>query len=145
MKMWSSKLWLRFKQSQIKPEECFRGFNRIRTRGLCVSAAVLHQLVYEDPYVDKVESWLIINQYLYVRSSHNTDMFHFFQGYDELNKLACSKRMGLHSSQHFTELWNWVTQDCCWLDIGRAYLFWHLFPRLLESKDGTAHKGRTNF
>ena len=27
MKMWSSQLWLRFKQSQIKPEKCFRGFN----------------------------------------------------------------------------------------------------------------------
>ena len=36
MKMWSSQLWLRFKQSQIKPEKCLRGFNGIRTRGLCV-------------------------------------------------------------------------------------------------------------
>ena len=51
MKMWSSQLWLRFKQSQSKPEKCFRGFNRIRTHGLCVSAAVLHQLSYEDSYV----------------------------------------------------------------------------------------------
>ena len=51
MKMWSSQLWLRFKQSQIKPHKCFRGFNRIRTHGLCVSAVVLHQLSYEDPYV----------------------------------------------------------------------------------------------
>ena len=42
MKMWSSPLWLRFKQSQLKPEKCFRGFNRNRTHGLCVSAAVLH-------------------------------------------------------------------------------------------------------
>ena len=43
MKMWSSRFWLRFKQSQIKPEKCFRGFIGIRTHGLCVSAAVLHQ------------------------------------------------------------------------------------------------------
>ena len=28
----------------------FQGFNGIRTRGLCVSAAVLSQLSYEDPY-----------------------------------------------------------------------------------------------
>ena len=49
--MWSSQLWLRFKQSQSKPEKCFLGFNGIRTQGLCVSAAVLHQLSYEDPYV----------------------------------------------------------------------------------------------
>ena len=50
MKMWSSQLLLRFKQSQIKPEKCFRGLNRIRTHGLCVSTAVLNQLNYEDPY-----------------------------------------------------------------------------------------------
>ena len=25
-------------------------------------------------------------------------MFHSFHGYDEFNKLACSERMGLHSS-----------------------------------------------
>ena len=58
--MWSSQLWLRLnKQSQIKPEKCFRGFNRIRTRGLCVSAAVLHQLSYEDPNVgSRTVYWL---------------------------------------------------------------------------------------
>ena len=28
----------------------FQGFNGIRTRSLCVSAAVLYQLNYEDPY-----------------------------------------------------------------------------------------------
>ena len=32
------------------PKKKFRGFNGIRTRGLCVSAAVLSQLSYEDPY-----------------------------------------------------------------------------------------------
>ena len=32
----------------------------------------------------------------YVRSSHN--MSHSFHGYDEFHKLACSQRMGLHSS-----------------------------------------------
>ena len=31
-------------------KKVFRGFNGIRTRGLCVSAAVLSQLSYEDPY-----------------------------------------------------------------------------------------------
>ena len=51
VKMWSSQLRLRFQQSQIKPEKCFRGFNGIRTRVLCVSTAVLHQLSYEDPHV----------------------------------------------------------------------------------------------
>ena len=35
---------------------------------------------------------------LYVRSSHNTDMSHSFHGYDKLNKLAYSQRVGLHSS-----------------------------------------------
>ena len=51
MKMWSSQLWLRFKQSQSKPQKCFRLFNRIRTHCLCVCVAVLHQLSYEHPYV----------------------------------------------------------------------------------------------
>ena len=32
------------------PKKSFRGFNGIRTRGLCVSAAVLSQLSCEDPY-----------------------------------------------------------------------------------------------
>ena len=51
MKMWSSQLYLRFKQSHSMPEKCFRGFNGIRTLDLCVSVAVLHQLSYEDPNV----------------------------------------------------------------------------------------------
>ena len=42
-KMWSSQLWLLFKQSQSKAEKCFRGFNGIRTHGFCVSAAMLTQ------------------------------------------------------------------------------------------------------
>ena len=50
--MWSSQLSLRFKQSQSRPEKCFRGFNGIQAHGLelCVSAAMLHKLSYEDPY-----------------------------------------------------------------------------------------------
>ena len=32
----------------------FQGFNVIRTRGLCVRAAVLYQLSYEDCYVQAV-------------------------------------------------------------------------------------------
>ena len=36
---------------------------------------------------------------MHVRSSHNIHMFHSFHGYDEFNKLACSQRMGLHSSK----------------------------------------------
>ena len=34
--MWSSQSWLRFKQSQSKPEKWFWGFN-IRTHGLCIA------------------------------------------------------------------------------------------------------------
>ena len=36
---------------KFKPEKKFLGFNGIRTHGLCVSAAVLYQLSYEDPYI----------------------------------------------------------------------------------------------
>ena len=40
-----------FKQfAKIARKKDFQGFNGIRTRGLCVSAAVLSQLSYEDPY-----------------------------------------------------------------------------------------------
>ena len=37
----------------MKPKKCFRGLNGIRNHGLCVSAAVLHQLSYEDPDVGR--------------------------------------------------------------------------------------------
>ena len=36
------------KQLRSSPKKVFRGFNGIRTRGLCVQAALLHQLSYED-------------------------------------------------------------------------------------------------
>ena len=36
--------------SKIARKKVFRGFNGIRTRGLCVRSAVLYQLSYEDPY-----------------------------------------------------------------------------------------------
>ena len=40
-----------FKQLRNSPKKGgFRGFKGIRTRGLCVRAAVLYQLSYEDPY-----------------------------------------------------------------------------------------------
>ena len=32
-----------------KPKKSFEDFNRIRTHGLCLSAAVLYRLSYEDP------------------------------------------------------------------------------------------------
>ena len=42
-----------FKQLRSTPKKVFRGFNAIRTRGLCVRAAVLYRLSYEDPYNGK--------------------------------------------------------------------------------------------
>ena len=44
------------------PKKVFWGFNGIRTRGLCVSAAVLSQLSYEDPYTG---GWQILFQFIY--------------------------------------------------------------------------------
>ena len=41
---------LQFKIAKMARKKDFRGFKGIRTRGLCVSAAVLSQLSYEDPY-----------------------------------------------------------------------------------------------
>ena len=58
MKVWSSQLCLRFKQLQLSPKNV-SGLQRIRTHGLCVSALVLHQLSYEDPYVgSRPISWI---------------------------------------------------------------------------------------
>ena len=37
-------------ENSPKEKKDFRGLNGIRTRGLCVGAAVLSQLSYEDPY-----------------------------------------------------------------------------------------------
>ena len=72
-----------FKQSQIKPGKCFRRFNGIRTRRLCVSAAVVHQLSYEDPYLGNRQiywpcrtCWKEWN--IWVLCSHNTHMFIMF-------------------------------------------------------------------
>ena len=39
------------KQLQMLAGKKLKGFNRIETYCLCVSAAVLYQLSYEDPYV----------------------------------------------------------------------------------------------
>ena len=49
MEMWSSQLKSQFKQLQILARKTFQGFNGIWTYGLCVSAAVLYQLSYENP------------------------------------------------------------------------------------------------
>ena len=46
---------------KFKPGKNFQGFSRIRTNDLCVSAAVLYQLSYEDPYVG--------NRPIYISSS----------------------------------------------------------------------------
>ena len=37
---------------EVSRKKEFRGFNRIRTLGLCVRAALLYQLSYEDPYME---------------------------------------------------------------------------------------------
>ena len=43
------------------------------------------------------KDWRFIS-FVHVRSSHNIHIFHSFHEYDEFNELACSQRMGLHSS-----------------------------------------------
>ena len=50
MSMWPSQWIAIYAIAKIARKKDFRGFNGIRTRGLCVSAAVLSQLSYEDPY-----------------------------------------------------------------------------------------------
>ena len=51
MNMWPSQLNRNLSNCRRSGrKKVFRGFNGIRTRGLCVRAAVLYQLSYEDPY-----------------------------------------------------------------------------------------------
>ena len=99
---------------EIARKKDFRGFNGIRTRGLCVSAAELSQLSYEDPYT---RGWPIYFYGLFrnclnydsLRWSHThficipaahciSFSVSFLSRVDELNKLASLKCMGLHSS-----------------------------------------------
>ena len=49
---------LQSKQFRNSPKKVFRGFNGIRTRGLCGRAAVLYHLSYEDPYSGKQSNLL---------------------------------------------------------------------------------------
>ena len=48
--MWPSQLNRNLSNCEVAPKKVFRGFNRIRTHDLCIHAAVLYQLSYEDPY-----------------------------------------------------------------------------------------------
>ena len=49
-----------FKQLRISPTKTvFRGFSRIRTRGLCFRAAVLYQRSYEDSYTESRPIYLL--------------------------------------------------------------------------------------
>ena len=55
---------MHFKQLQIDPKKC-RKFNGIQTHGLCVSAAMLCQLSYKDPYIvgSRPICWVHLNSY----------------------------------------------------------------------------------
>ena len=97
MKKWSSQLWLRFKQSQSNSEKCFRGLNGAST-GSCWSPENIFQAYFAIAYIAITTAMITSSFHSCVRSSHNIHLFHFFHGYDEFNKLACSQRMGLRTS-----------------------------------------------
>ena len=48
--MWPSQLTSNLSNFEVARQNVFWGFDGIRTRGLCVRAAVLYKLSYEDPY-----------------------------------------------------------------------------------------------
>lgn len=75
MKIWSSQLHLQCKHLQIYPKH-FRDFNRIWTLGVCVCAALLYLLSYEDPFIaSRPICWL------YFRSLHHLHpTFHSIHG-----------------------------------------------------------------
>ena len=51
--VWPSQLIRNLNNCEVARKKVFRGFSGIRTRGLCVRAAVLHQLSYEHPYTGR--------------------------------------------------------------------------------------------
>ena len=54
---------VKFKRSTLKNREDFQGFNGTQTRCLCVRAAVLYQLNYEDPYMHTWRAGQFIEHY----------------------------------------------------------------------------------
>ena len=88
MKIWSSQWHLQCKQLQIYPKN-FRDFNRIWTLSLCVSAAVLYQLSYEDPHIgSRPICWL------YFRSLHHLHpTFHSIHGLRRTQQIVVMELM----------------------------------------------------
>ena len=73
---------------EIARKKVFRGFNGIWTRGLCVSAAVLSQLSYEDPYTGGWwESTAVLTQRPRVQIPLKPRKTLFFRAISQLPKL----------------------------------------------------------
>ena len=103
-----------FKQLRNSPKKVFRGFNGIRTRGLCVSAAVLYQpelwrpIHWEPANLLSSSTRNCLNcdslrwshtHFICIPAVHIISFcVSFLSRVDELNKLAGSQCMGLHSS-----------------------------------------------
>ena len=54
--MWPLQLNCNLSNCEVAPQKSLQGFNRIRICGLCVRAAVLYKLSYEDPYTGSLSS-----------------------------------------------------------------------------------------
>ena len=85
MKIWSSQWYLQCKQLQIYP----KNFQDFWTLGLCVSAAVLYQLSYEDLFIaSRPICWL------YFRSLHHLHpTFHSIHGLRRTQQIVVMELM----------------------------------------------------
>ena len=103
VKVWSLQLCLRFKQSQLSPKNVFgasTGFEPMASTnwGSYPDEALKTFFGLNCNCLNRkhnCDDHTFTSLILYVRSSHNIQVFHSFHGYDEFNKLACSQSMGL--------------------------------------------------
>ena len=116
MKKWLSQLWLQFKQSQSKPEKCFQGFNGVSTHGLCLSAAVLYHLSYEDPYVGRRPIYGIH------RTRERNETYEYYLNCGHTNEMKKWSTGMITSSFHSYVRSSHNIQNFWMFDIFKAYL-----------------------
>ena len=97
-------LVIAIKTIAVKPEKCFRGFNGIRTHGLCVSAAVVHQMSYEDLSVEsRPICWIH-------RTRERNETYEYYVNGGHTNEMKCTAaltqgpwvRIPLKPRKHFS-------------------------------------------
>lgn len=108
MKMWSSQLWLQFKQLHIWSGKEFQAFNE--PIAFCVSAAVPYQLSYDHIFISCIFPLLTVPSLV-------TEQFAFLKYFlDELPKEACVRAI-LTNQKSFKLIVNKTLGKCCYTEV----------------------------